>query len=491
MFGRDFAGRLIPITGEYEGIGVSGFIGRPDNVKGNRNYQNFFINGRWIKSKTAMAALEQAFCSYLSPDKYPTCVMNLTLNPARVDVNVHPAKLEVKFSNEKMIFEAIYYTVRHALEQNEIRPEMKIPEHKTASVATGASTASRRVSDAFAPVRDARDESVARRQIAITTPAPTSAPAPAPQKKDAFVRLTAEEYVREYLGGKPQGAPTPAPTKVSPPVAMPQPRPISAPVPTPAPTPVPMATDAPLDVPLPSDADAPPLEREIAPPAIEISAPSKEPMPPVTDEPAACKTRVQDEPVVVPDYRIVGEVFHSYVIVEVGDKMLIIDKHAAHERILFEQLKQKLHSTDEASQLLMLPVEVMMMSDEVDLVAEYRPELEAIGFEFTTARNTVSVSALPIGIDAGAAGDMLYAIADRIKHNTGSATLTRDILFEKALYQGACKAAIKAGRVYPEGHVKWLVDEMMKLPDITYCPHGRPVAMEMTKQNMDHQFERS
>ena len=182
---------------------------------------------------------------------------------------------------------------------------------------------------------------------------------------------------------------------------------------------------------------------------------------------------------------------HSYVLVEVGDKLLVIDKHAAHERILFEQLKKKLHSTDTTSQLLMLPVEVMMMSDEVDLIAEYRPELESLGFEFTTARNTVSISALPTGIDAGAAGDMLYAIADRIKHNTGNATLTRDILFEKALYQGACKAAIKAGRVYAEDHVKWLVAEMMRLPDITYCPHGRPVAMEMTRQNMDHQFERS
>ena len=193
----------------------------------------------------------------------------------------------------------------------------------------------------------------------------------------------------------------------------------------------------------------------------------------------------------VPDYRIVGEVFHSYVLVEIGDRMLVIDKHAAHERILFEQLKEKLHSTDPASQLLMLPIEVMMMSDEVEVIAEYREELYAIGFAFETARNTVSISALPIGIDAGAAGDMLCAIADRIKNNTGSATLTRDILFEKALYQGACKAAIKAGRIYAEGHVEWLVAQMMKLPDITYCPHGRPVAMEMTKQNLDHQFERS
>ena len=485
VFGRDFAGRLIPISGEYEGIGVSGFIGRPDNVKGNRNYQNFFINGRWIKSKTAMAALEQAFCSYLSPDKYPTCVMNLTLNPARVDVNVHPAKLEVKFSNEKMIFEAIYYTVRHALEQNETRPELKIPENKKSSTVSGAAlTNSRRVSDAFAPVRDARDESVTRRQIGITTPVPT--PATPAQKKDAFVHLTAEEYVREYLGGKSQPMP-PKPSAPAPsaPVAPP---PVSASAPL-AVSPMP---SAPQDVPLPSDADAPPVARDIVPPTIIAeSEPSAAQTVPALEDGAACDAPKQDDPVVVPNYRIVGEVFHSYVLVEVRDKMLIIDKHAAHERILFEQLKEKLHSTDTTSQLLMLPIEVMMMSDEVDLIAEYRHELEAIGFAFETARNTVSVSALPVGIDAGAAGDMLYAIADRIKHNTGNATLTRDILFEKALYQGACKAAIKAGRVYPEDHVKWLVAEMMRLPDITYCPHGRPVAMEMTRQNLDHQFERS
>lgn len=243
---------------------------------------------------------------------------------------------------------------------------------------------------------------------------------------------------------------------------------------------------------MPSDADAPPVVREVVPSVIPAeSEPSVVQTVPVIDDSVAFDAPKQDEPVVVPNYRIVGEVFHSYVLVEVGDKMLVIDKHAAHERILFEQLKEKLHSTDTASQLLMLPIEVMMMSDEVDLIAEYRPELEAIGFAFETARNTVSVSALPVGIDAGAAGDMLYAIADRIKHNTGNATLTRDILFEKALYQGACKAAIKAGRVYPEDHVKWLVAEMMRLPDITYCPHGRPVAMEMTRQNLDHQFERS
>jgi DNA mismatch repair protein MutL len=479
VFGKEFASRLIPLDGDYEGIRVSGFIGRSDNVKGTRNYQNFFINGRWVKSKTAMAALEQAFCSYLPPDKYPTCVMQLSLNPARVDVNVHPAKLEVKFSNEKMIFEAIYYTVKNALEQDESRPEMKI---------NAPAPTARPVSNAFAPVTDGRKSelSLAKRQLTMDTPpipkqeittkpqAPSAAPvvstaAPAPKKQDTFVHLTAEEYVRTYLGGKaaeppvkmesqPQRVPSPVQTDSEPPKATPPESPMSVQMPP-----------APVDIPMPSDADVPPVKQ----------APEE----PKQDAPAEQKT---------PDsWRIVGEVFHSYVIVEVGERMLLIDKHAAHERILFEQLKEKLHAAEPASQLLMLPIEVMMMSDEVQIVEEYRPELSAIGFEYTTARNTVSVSALPIGIDAGAAGDMLCAIADRIKNSTGSAALTRDIIFEKALYQGACKAAIKAGRVYAEGHIEWLVAKLMALPNITACPHGRPVAMEMSKRNLDHQFERS
>ena len=116
---------------------------------------------------------------------------------------------------------------------------------------------------------------------------------------------------------------------------------------------------------------------------------------------------------------------------------------------------------------------------------------EAVGFEFTNGKYTVSVSAIPEGISTAAVPDMLAVIAERIKSNTGSAKLTRDIIFEKALYQASCKAAIKAGREYPEGHIKWLVDKLMEIPDITVCPHGRPVAMELSKKALDGQFERT
>ena len=147
-------------------------------------------------------------------------------------------------------------------------------------------------------------------------------------------------------------------------------------------------------------------------------------------------------------------------------------------------------SSGVTSQLLMFPLDVMLTSDEIQTIVDFREEIEAVGFEFTNGKYTVSVTAIPEGIATDAVSDMLAVIAERIKSNTGSAKLTRDIIFEKALYQASCKAAIKAGREYPEGHIKWLVDKLMEIPDITVCPHGRPVAMELSKKNLDGQFER-
>ena len=161
VFGKEFASRLIEVNSDHEGITISGFIGRTDNFKANRNYQNFFINGRFVKSKTAMAALEQAYTSYMPPEKFPCSVLYITINPARVDVNVHPAKLEVKFSNEKAVFEAIYYTVRTALEGNVTRPSMQL----NFGTRTAKSAFAPKVSEAIAPVKDGKIESLASRQL--------------------------------------------------------------------------------------------------------------------------------------------------------------------------------------------------------------------------------------------------------------------------------------------------------------------------------------
>ena len=446
IFGREFTKSLIEVDSSTEGIRLSGFIGRTDNCKVNRNFQNFFINGRYVKSRTAQAAIEQAYVSYIPQERFPVCVLNITINPALVDVNVHPSKLEVKFSNEKPVFEAVYYGVRSALEQNVTRPELKLPG-QPAQGSVRAEVGGRRLSDVTEPLPDRRDGSVKSRQLSydIYTPKKTDEvkpPEPAKARASTPVRETAVPFA-----APPSSPVQPTVKEHSEGSGQPKPQ-VPAPIP-----------------------EQPPM-----PSTVLHTVP----------EPAVIGAKEQSS-----DWRFVGEVFNSYLIVEKGEKLILIDKHAAHERIIFERLKANMKSTGLCSQILMLPVERMILSSEAQILEQYRAEIESTGFSFTTGRCNVSITAIPDGISTDAAADMIAEMAGRLLGDTGTPGITKDTVFEKALYQASCKAAIKAGREYPEGNSAAIVAELMRLPDITFCPHGRPVALEMTKHTLDHQFERS
>ena len=196
------------------------------------------------------------------------------------------------------------------------------------------------------------------------------------------------------------------------------------------------------------------------------------------------------EPVEGGFYRLVGEVFNSYIIVENKNVMLLVDKHAAHERLIFESLKRALTSMDRDTQLMAVPVEVMLMSEEIASLEEYREKIERVGFGFRSARNTVYVTEIPSSISVNAVSAIFESFAEAIRNGSG-VELTTDIIFEKALYQASCKAAINAGRVYPEGYAEWLIRELRANPEVICCPHGRPIAIEITKNTIDHLFKRS
>ena len=490
IFGKDFASRLIQTEIDIDGIVVKGFVGRSDNVRSNRNYQNFFINGRYVKSKTACAAIEQAYTSYIPPEKCPCCILFLTINPSAVDVNVHPAKLEVKFSNEKPVFDAVFYSVKNALESNTARPSFSFAQPKKQETVQSSSWIGRSVSERQLPIEEGKRESIKSRQIAsdiyVTAPQNnTTAEAvlsKAPQKAekeedelvvppDATFEETCEIYLKYICSGKSNASADEEDE-------LEWSENMVADTPT-----LNVEAEAPKETAFPMI----PSEEKESKEEIEAKEEKSEEKPrdiAVNDAPA-------QEHSYLLEYKIVGEVFNSYVIVERGDKMLMIDKHAAHERIIFENLKQAMKQAACTSQMLMLPLEVMLTSEEIQAISDYKKEIEAVGFEFTNGRYTVNVTAVPEGISLDAVPDMLAAIAERIKSNTGSAKLTRDIIFEKALYQASCKAAIKAGREYPKEHIQWLVKKLMELPDITVCPHGRPVAMELSKKELDKQFERT
>ena len=425
VYGKDFAKAVIEVNAEREGVKVSGFITSPATPRANRNYQNFFINGRYIKTKTGMAAIEQAYTSYIPPEKFPGCVIYIDIAPNTVDVNVHPGKLEVKFSNERPVFDAIYHATRTALAENTERPEINSLEGRKPAFTSSTKPSA---NFAFVPVVDRTlDKTPQFSQMDISeppkpaeeTPPLPEAPPPeipvfrAPPAYQGVVNKVVEEPQKEYI---------------------PQPLPIEE-----------------------------PKREEFAKPA---------------------------EPVEGGFYRLVGEVFNSYIIVENKNVMMLVDKHAAHERLIFESLKRALNSLERDTQLMAVPVEVMLMSEEIASLEEYREKIERVGFGFRSARNTVYVTEIPSAISVNAVSAIFESFAEAIRNGSG-VELTTDIIFEKALYQASCKAAIKAGRVYPEGYAEWLVRELRANPEVICCPHGRPIAIEITKNTIDHLFKRS
>lgn len=485
VFGKDFASRMLPVLGGTEGVTVTGYTGRSDNYKANRNYENFFINGRYVKSKTIMAAVEQAYTSYLPPERFPCCVLCLALDPARVDVNVHPSKLEVKFSNEKAVFEAVYYAVRTALENNVSRPNVNLDSaiKRNAFAFPGG-----KVSQATVSVENSRPESLGSRQLSYDLTGRTQHQ---PQE-----RMTSEEY-RRTLETEKSGEKTKSKEMAKPYEPKGEELPagaIKVPLHMDVRFPSSVSPDTPLTISEKHTTDqAEPPFRGMEQPqeARKPQAEATKVLPPDAPKGEATSPTAEPETAPVRDYRIVGSAFNCYVIVEIGEKLLLIDQHAAHERILFEKLKAGLHQAEMTSQILLLPVEIMLTAAEVDALKDYDGELKKIGFSLRYARNTVFADAIPEGVETSAVGDMLGTMAGRLIDNTGSVKLTRDILFEKALYQAACKAAIKGGREYAPEHIQWLVKKLMELPDITFCPHGRPVAMELTKRKLDHEFDRT
>ncbi len=494
IMGKQMQNAMIYVSSEINDIKVEGYIGRSDVVKSNRNYQNFFINNRYIKSKLAMAAIEQAYTSYLPPEKFPCCVLNLTINPSIVDINVHPTKLEVKFANEKPVFEAIYHTVKSALEENTTRPEIVLAppkpqfkyERMTAEQYRGIAEA-RPVSDAFAPIvnskKDEKPEQIKYTDTPISETAPINDQEPSPAAKESMSYRALEDVKDISVAETSKTQREPIPKEIEELYKK-----------------VESMSDEefnklPVDevikiafmhhIYYPETVTYPdPYEDDIM-----AGRPSDSYVQADTNTNENSLKHKSDTAII--DYRIVGEVFNSYLIVERDEKMLIIDKHAAHERIIFEKNKEMMKTKEPASQMLISPIEIMLTSAEIAVVNDYLCDFEKLGFKLQTKKYSILVHSIPTELASCDTQDTISTMINRIKDGSGDAKLTRDILFEKALYQASCKAAIKAGREYVEAHTEWIVEQLMRIPDITFCPHGRPVAMELSKRNLDNQFERT
>ncbi|MBQ7356382.1 MAG: DNA mismatch repair endonuclease MutL [Clostridia bacterium] len=431
IFGKEFASKLIACDGTANGIRVHGFIGRSDNVRKNRNLENVFINGRYVKSLTAMAALEKAYTSYIAPECFPACVLFLEMNPGIVDVNVHPAKLEVKFANEQPVFEAVYYTVKRALEDSEYRPDMILGQKPrgegnplSAFVPIGASTKGEQISMTPPPI--------IRKAQSI---APVSDYSPA-RGVDLDKPIRVSSGVGDaFRAGSARSAE--------------------------------MTPKRSIDI-------------------LNAYATAK-----AETQPAPKPVQREDKLPTVTDYKYIGEAFDCYILVEYQGELLIIDKHAAHERVIFEELKQKRDKTREVlSKPLLLPITVMLTEDELAAARDTTEELSNVGFRFNLGDKNADITEIPDEISAAEAENLFVSMLDEIILGKGNPKITEEIRRDKMLYQVACKAAIKGGRVYDRAICEWLVSRVLALPDIVVCPHGRPIAYKLTKRELDRQFDR-
>ena len=445
VLGRQTAAELVEVHSSWESIALDGFVSRPTATRGTRNYQLFYVNRRHIKSRLLTAALEEAYRNQLMAGRFPLCVLNLTIPNASVDVNVHPAKTEVKFLREKDVFDALHYGVLGALNQTPAQVEMKLPERKPLPPVSGKP---------YAPPREKQ-----------------AAPKP---KQDFYRTMTAEEY-RAFTGlleALPKVEPSEAAVEQ-----------LLAPLPL-------RETVEPLQLPCrdgyqPSASPAQPKD-----PCRDGSQPSASPAQPEFScrdgsQPSA---PVQEEmPLPTQDFRVVGEVLQTYVVVEQGDEVVFIDKHAAHERIGFERLKQQ--GVQVMGQLLLAPEPCALDREEAALLAQNRELLLSLGYDLDSLGDgTLLLRQIPADVELPDAVSCLSEIAGHLQNGRLD---TPEALRDEALHSIACKAAIKAGSVTSPLERERLAREVLSRGDLKYCPHGRPICVILSRRQLEKQFKRT
>lgn len=447
LFGKEFSSKLISVTGSNGAITVDGYVGNSLNNRANRGMQHFFINGRFVRSRTAQAALEEAFSSYMAEGKFPVCALWIDIPPSAVDVNVHPAKLEVKFSNEKPVFEAVYYAVRYALQSYTGKAELKLKEDPfrfkatQSPVAAGREVIKEKPHTLFdvSPVKETATSLPTFCDVPPTPPPPDEPPAFFGSRGNGSADL-ASPKPSEFYSSYEKFATSPKTADYS-----------------------------------PVRVDLPPSDNS------DVFA---------KDADAVREDPTKEEAPIVP-IEYIGIVFDTYILGRREEELLIIDKHAAHERVIYEEMMRNLKADSEPPQMLLVPLELHIPQDHLAAVLDFADDIKAAGFEFAVDNGALVIDQIPGFLTLDAASDLIEQLAASLAEGEGqSAVIKRDTLFSRSLYSASCKAAMKGGVRDGEPHLRWLLDELARCEDIKVCPHGRPVVTVLSHSYLDRAFGR-
>jgi DNA mismatch repair protein MutL len=476
VLGRDIALGFLPCKGGNDSIGVEGFLSRPACCRGTRSYQHFFVNGRYVKSKTMMAALEEGYKNTKMVGKFPACVLHITTSLDTVDVNVHPTKTEVKFVNDKLLFNAVYGAVRQTLEQEHGHPQVQMKEQKTTAVPK---------KDFFQTMTAEEYRSKGKETVLSLQDSAPSVWAQPPAAPPPPVHVVPKPFLSTRSGGTAAKAPAEEFKDID----------------------LPIFTELPARNSLPQRREKPAVKEEKPAPIVGKEKKQADfPKENVTkvekvETPAVPKPKPapmpEPEPLVLPEeplmpteetpaWRLAGEVLDTYIIVEQGDTVFFIDKHAAHERMNFDRLKAQDYQP--MRQLLLTPVIFTPSPEEGAALLAHLELLDQFGFEVEDfGGGKIIVRQTPDYLTAGETEATLTQLAERLMvTGTADPSAARD----EVLHTMACKNAIKGGWKSGREELQVVAEAVMS-GQVKYCPHGRPVAIEMTKKQLEKQFKRA
>lgn len=424
VLGKEMSDSLMSVDYSFNDMRITGFVSKPTASRKSRAGQYFYINNRIVKSKTAMAALEQAYKNTIMVGRFPACVLNIELNPAQVDVNVHPAKTEVRFANEKPIFDLVYYAVKTAIENDRTVKEVEFKENpiyrqESKNIYQNNDNKSFQAKFDFFKKKDEPPS----QQVIKTKPRENfwQVEAPKPEYKIARDEKPKARVDIDIEYEEPEENST-------------------------------------------AKSEDAPKQRDIEKVVI-------------TDE--------KDNENFIPNFKLIGEAFKTYLIVEIENELYFIDKHAAHERMNFERFKAQ--ATVE-TQMLLAPVVVNLTKDEFIAISENVELIKKCGFELEEfGESQIIVRAIPSLVDGDSVKDLMLEIAQKLlEHKT-------DILPDKIdwIYHSAsCRGAVKAGDYTSRQEQEMFVKKLLSMPNIRFCPHGRPVFIKMSKYDIEKQFGR-
>lgn len=443
IYGKETASQLLPFEKETKGIKVEGFLGKPILNRSNRNFENYYINGRYIKSSLIAKALEDGYSNYLMQHKFPFTVLHFTIDTEMVDVNVHPTKMDVRFTGGNYLYDFVASSVAAALQQREMIPEALLSEEKEEE------TQKVKVPEPFEQQRTRQFQVMEeQRYEAVRSPS-----------QDIFIREAAEESLKAMADNT--------------------------------------SSDDDFFVQIPAGvADSTPALRAEAPtepaaPGTAMPANAEQAAPAVKAEPPKQLDLFEEKMLTKenrPRYRILGQIFDTYWLIAFTDKLFIVDQHAAHEKVKYERLMKHYHEKDIVTQTLNPPIVVTLSAKEEATYLSCKDVFAGLGFEIEDfGGREYALRGVPVDLYGQEEKTLFLSVLDEMSEGPLHKDLT---VVEEKLATMACKSAVKGNHSFSFAEMEALIDELLTLDNPYNCPHGRPTIISMSKYEIEKKFKR-